>query len=136
MRRFHRHTRRLTTFIVLAALLFAHSSLAVAACIEHLQASHHEHSAASHQADGHTGDTHHQHGHSLLCQIGCEAQAQSRDYVKAFEIPVPLAEKVYVVVPALVALAWPSIRVQHRGEYFSAAPPPLPLTILLSQFRK
>jgi len=80
-----------------------HSALTLAACVEHLHASggrarsasrprgwawarqrtsraradHHD-AAPGGDADGH-----------VLCQIACEAQAQSRDFVKALEIQPP-----------------------------------------------
>lgn len=143
---FPRHRRRLTAWLALAAMLFAHSALAVAACIVHADAGHasapHEHGAGqaahAHEHSGgqpaHTDESGHR--ESLLCQIGCEAQAQARAAPNTLEEPAPIAYKVAVLTPMLVGLVWPTRPVEAPTFYVSAAPPPLPLTILLSRFQK
>jgi len=56
--------------------------MGTAANITGTAADHHD-AAPGGDADGH-----------VLCQIACEAQAQSRDFVKALEIPAPVAHRV------------------------------------------
>ena len=136
MRRFRRRSYRLSALVALAAVLFAHSALAVAACLDHFHAAHD--TPAAHHAGGHTGHSHDHgpsHGQSLLCQIGCEDQAQSRHYVKVFDLPAPVAQKVHVACAGGLLRALPEPRFERRRPFESAAPPPLPLTIVLSRFR-
>lgn len=147
---FFRRTRRLTALTLLVTLLFAHSALAVAACLEHFQGAE---QASSHAAHGYTGHSHSanpagqfipeehagqpheaQPSDNLLCQIGCEVQAQARDYVKAFEIPAPVAGRAYLLAPTVLVLAWHIADLDSPPQYVAAAPPPLPRTILFSRF--
>lgn len=135
MRYFRPRSRRFTAFALLTALLFAHSALAVAACLQHLHASHQVGSEDVASHDGHPGPAQSHDATGVLCQFGCETQAQARDYVKALEIPTPVGHKIYFVLPPLLALPWLELWVERPDHYLAAAPPPLPLTILLSRFR-
>lgn len=131
---FSRYRRHLTAWLVLAAMVFAHSALAVAACIAHAETG--QRTAAHEHGAGAMGHTHEGDSSSLLCQIGCEAQAQARVAPNTLEEPAPVAYKVAVLTPIIVGLVWPTLPVEAPSFYVSAAPPPLPLTILLSRFQK
>lgn len=139
MAHLRRHTRRFSALVVLAALLFTHSALAVAACIEHLQAGHGHHVAAVHEHGGQGGDAHHDHGpahgHSLLCKAGCEDQVQSRHHMNAPALPAPVAQDAQPVPLPTFVRDGPPLRAERPKLVPPAAPPPLPLTILLSRFR-
>jgi hypothetical protein len=131
MRLFNRQSRLLIAFFAIAALIFAHSAMAMEACFQHLDAT------PAEAAHGHADQAEHSHesdndADSLLCQVHFQAKAQSRDYVKVFELPAPVAQAIFQAVPCLKANPWPVAPAQPRLRYASATHPP-PLLVLFSR---
>jgi hypothetical protein len=161
MNHFDRSLRNATAFVLLVALLVTHSAFAVAACLSHVHAVEstvvaraapdgvdvHEHAAhARHaaapasRAEAHVHQTHAAHAddaasRNALCQIGCEAQAPSLNQAHAAAIPATGEHTLYVVAAAPARAFRPVAYVAPAVPDATAAPPPVPLTLVLSRLR-